>query len=65
MTEKEFLETKIKHLQERKRLMNAEINFKIKILDESLAMQKGFTEAGRHGEIEMGKYGYRYKLYGD
>lgn len=57
MTEREFLETKIRHLQERKRLMNAVIDFKIRILEESLALQDGL-EVG-------GKYDFRNETFGD
>lgn len=57
MTEKGFLETKIWLLQERKRVINAEIDFKIKLLKESLALQKGF-------EVN-GKYSLRDEIWGE
>ena len=51
MTEKEFLETKIKHLEARKGLMVAEINFKLIRLREALSLQKGFEVGGKYGFI--------------
>lgn len=49
MTEKELLETKIKHLEARKSLMISEIDFKLRLLHEALALQKGFERSGKHG----------------
>jgi hypothetical protein len=49
MTEKEYLETRIKHLEGRKRLMNAEIDFKLLRLNEALSLQKGFEVSGKSG----------------
>jgi hypothetical protein len=49
MTEKESLEIKIKHLEERKRLMISEIDFELRQLHEGLALQKGFERGGKHG----------------
>lgn len=51
MTEKEFLETKIKHLEARKKIMAAEIDFKLTRLREALSLQKGFEVGGKHGFI--------------
>ena len=36
MTEKEIIEVKIEHLQARKKLITAEIDFKIELLKDSL-----------------------------
>ncbi len=47
MTEKEVLGTKIKHLQDRKKLIISEINFKLSILEEALVLQDGFKIGGR------------------
>lgn len=55
MTEKELLETKIKHLQDRKKLMTSEIDLKLRLLEEALALQKGF-EIG-------GKYGFQFEIF--
>lgn len=41
MTEKEIIEIKIQHLQARKKLITDEINFKIELLEASLAMRDG------------------------
>lgn len=51
MTEKEVLETRIKHLEARKKLMIAEINFRLMRLREALSLQKGFEVGGKHGFI--------------
>jgi hypothetical protein len=55
MTEKELLEIRIKHLEVRKKLMTAEIDLKIRLLEESLALQKGFERGG--------KGGFRYEAF--
>lgn len=57
MTEKEFLETRIKHLEGRKRLMNAEIDFKLQRLNEALDLQVGFEKSG--------KFGFRFEVFED
>lgn len=49
MTEKEYLEKRIKLLEGRKKIMNAEIDFKLFRLREALALQKGFERSGRYG----------------
>lgn len=41
MTEKEIIEIKIEHLLARKKLITAEIDFKIELLESSLAMRDG------------------------
>ena len=51
MTEKEFLETKVKHLEARKSLMTAEINFRLMRLREALALQNGFKVGGKYSFI--------------
>ena len=48
MTEIELLKTKIKHLVERKRLITSEIDFKLKLLRDSLALQDGFKRSGKY-----------------
>ena len=53
MNEKKLLEKKIKLLVDRKRLLNAEINLKLDVLENALALQDGFKR--------YGKYGYRYE----
>lgn len=55
MTEKEVLETRIKHLEGRKRLMNAEIDFKLRMLNEALDLQKGFERSG--------KFGFKFEIF--
>ncbi len=49
MTEKEVLETRIKHLEAKRSLIVTEIDFKLKLLKEALALQKGFEVGGRYG----------------
>lgn len=49
MTEKEVLETRIKHLESKRNLITAEIDFKLKLLEEALALQNGFEVSGKHG----------------
>jgi len=51
MTEKEVLETKIKHMEERRRLTNAVIDFRLRLLHEALSLQKGFERGGKHGFV--------------
>lgn len=53
MNEKELLERKIKLLVDRKRLLNAEIDMKLDLLENALSLQDGYTM--------YGKYGYRYE----
>lgn len=55
MTEKELLEIKIKHLQDRKKLMTSEIDLKLRLLEEALALQKGFEVSG--------KYSFRFEQF--
>lgn len=49
MNEKRYLQTKINLLEGRKKIMNAEIDFKLLRLNEALALQKGFEVGGKHG----------------
>ncbi len=55
MTEKELLEIKIQHLQDRKKLMTSEIDLKLRLLEEALALQKGFERSG--------KYSFRFEQF--
>lgn len=48
MTEKKVLELQIEHLERRRRLLIAEIDLKLKLLQEALSLQRGF-EGGRYG----------------
>ena len=48
MTEKEVLEIKIQHLQARKKLITAEIDFKIELLENVLSLQSGFERPGKY-----------------
>lgn len=59
MTEKEYLEKRISLLEERKRLMNAEILFKLERLNEALDLQKGFERSGKHG------FRFGFNMFGD
>ena len=49
MTQKELLEIKIKHLEARKGLMISEIDFKLRLLHDSLDLQNGFERGGKYG----------------
>lgn len=48
MTEKEVLEMKIQHLQARKKLITAEIDFKIELLENALSLQSGLERPGKY-----------------
>lgn len=55
MTEKEVLEARIGNLRERRRLITAEIDLELRLLEEALALQSGFERGGKNGFIKFGQ----------